>query len=60
MFRSARIVSGAAHVGFDELAWLASACSIDIDEFMITLSPPAIEEEVANAAEDKCSHFTSL
>ena len=54
------MVSRAAHVGFDELAWLASACSIDIDEFMMALSPPAIEEEVVNAAEDECRHFTSL
>ena len=45
---------------FDELAWLASACSIDIDELMMASSPPAIEEEVVNAAEDGCGHFTSV
>ena len=45
---------------FDELAWSASACSIDIDELMMASSPPAIEEEVVNAAEDGCGHFTSL
>ena len=27
---------------------------------MMAQSPPAIEEEVVNAAEDECSHFTSL
>ena len=54
------MVSRAAHVEFDELAWLASACSIDIDEFMMALSPPAIEEEVVNAEEDEFGHFTSL
>ena len=54
MFRSARIVSRAARVGFDELAWLASACSIDIDVLMMESSPPAIEEEGVNAAEDEC------
>ena len=60
MFRLARIVSGAAHVGFDESTWLASAYSIVIDELMMASSPPAIEEEVVNAAEDECRHFTSL
>ena len=54
MFRSARIVSRAARVGFDKSAWLASACP------MMAPSPPAIEEEVVNAAEDECGHFTSL
>ena len=60
MFRLARMVSvsRAARVGFDELAWLASACSIDIDKFTVASSPPAIE--VVNAAEDGCGHFTSL
>ena len=60
MFRSARIVSIAAHIGFDESTWLASVYSIDIDEFMMASSPPAIEEEVVNAAEDECGHFTSI
>ena len=60
MFRLARIVSGAAHVGFDELAWLASTYPIDINELMMASSPPTIEEEVVNAAEDECGHFTSL
>ena len=60
MFRLARMVSRAARVGFDELAWLASACSIDIDELMMASSPLAIEEEVVNAAEDGCGHFTSF
>ena len=27
---------------------------------MMASSPPAIEEEVVNAAEDECGHFTSL
>ena len=60
MFRSARIVSRAAHVGFDELAWLASTYPIDIDELMMASPPPTLQEEVVNAAEDECGHFTSL
>ena len=60
MFRSARIVSRAAHVGFDESTWLASAYFIVIDELTMASSPPAIEEEVVNAAEDESSHFLSI
>ena len=52
------MVSRAAPVGFDELAWLASACLIDIDKLMVASSPPVIE--VVNAAEDECDHFSSL
>ena len=54
------MVSRAARVGFDELAWLAGACSIDVDELMMAPSPPAIEEEMVNAAEDDYGHFTSF
>ena len=60
MFHPARMVSRAAHVGFDELAWLANACSISIKEFMMTPPPRATEEEVVTAAEDEFGHFTSL
>ena len=48
------MVSRAARAKLDELAWLVSTCSIDIDELMMASSPPAIEEEGVNAAEDEC------
>ena len=60
MFHPAGIVLRAAHVGFDELAWLASACSISVEEFMMAPSPRATEGEVVTATEDEFGHFTSL
>ena len=44
------MVSRAVRAELDELAWLVSTCSIDIDELMTASSPPAIERGVVDAA----------